>query len=279
MSDKIKYSTFILLLVILVACIPNAKTQETQPTITLTLTETSTPVLTATPTVTATTMPTNTPIPTKTPIYTEGIVLFEDNFDNGMAPFWIVKNNGGEWKLVEDVEGNLFLSGEGNYILSGEDTSQEANPFEPRLFITGIEWKNYLIEFMAKVVSKSTTNFQFAVPIEGGPAGCNFFDINFGTGGVNAAKITSSSSGCQENPYPIIQQEPMAIGTWNTIRIAIFENQIVILVNGKKVLDIEEADFWGKRSFSIVMSYHTEIGEPAIVHFDNFRVIELAPRE
>lgn len=87
-----------------------------------------------------------TPPPGRTPTPTEPItsILFEEDFEDGKANEFLIKD--GDWQVVDDASNKVFA------------VSNDANLIWVEAKFGSTDWKNYIIEYKAKIIDFDETN-------------------------------------------------------------------------------------------------------------------------
>jgi len=185
----------------------------------------SSQTVTVSPPTRQTPKPTSTPLPTATPIFTEGEILFEDNFEDGIA-------NG--WQFVEGQQWEVTKIEDGNNVLK-VTTPQER---KPAWAITGDStWLNYSLQMMLNIASpdkKGAYGLDLNVRIFN-PAGLPRYNyqVNFdgytewksGRGGIHKFSKGVWSDDLSGFSLPI---EP---NHWHEFKIVVFNDLVAVYLD------------------------------------------------
>lgn len=232
-------------------------------------TATPTPIYTPIPSPTSlptpTTKPTVTPTTTPTPVPpARGKVLFQDNFESGIARNWEYLGDG--LSIVRDTTGN--------YVLQSTSTEDQY----PAAGVGGGTWRDYAIEFRVRFVDFLDINtfwdLQVNIRRDDSRPVCTRYTIWFeGNKGAGINLDGSGGKGCIRTSLAKVSSFSLVEGEWYSVLIEAVGPNINVYFDGKLILHGEAVD----EPF-LQGSILFKGGRRAIVQFDDFRVVELLPR-
>jgi serine/threonine protein kinase len=194
-------------------------------------------------------------VPTSTPIYTQGNVLFEDDFEGGNLSKWTIPvGSPSRWSLQQEADGNQVLTG-----------SPER---ESEISISHLNgnWTNYVLEMDFNIMARAPASrgieiaFRIHKPCHNYIAGFSdwwFVGSENGCGTFTAFAV--------DTPYTFQKKK------WYTLKIELYHSQISLYVNNVYLHSFENLEH-ERGGISFIVANGSEI------QFDNIRVVELVPR-